>query len=200
MLLGQFPPQHLVILLNYFVSLDRRNKKRWKLENIALTVFDLSKHVNYWVEARKPRCIDSVVDAFRVMYQHFDNAVTRKIQERRSSATAILRATERSKQRRPLPNNFMYTLRKVSERQRLLLVFGHVTHLFNCLLFPFLFCRGLTSLVQVAVMRWLSSCSRKVISTRRQESTRRLTRRRSRRQSMMGRRVHNFLVVLTFQR
>ena len=155
-LLGQFPPQHLVILLNYFVSLDRRNKKRWKLENIALTVFDLSKHVNYWVEARKPRCIDSVVDAFRVMYQHFDNAVTRKIQECRSSATATLRAMERSKQRRPLPNNFMYTLRKVSERQRLL-VFGHVTHLFNCLLFPFLFCRGLTSLVQVAVMRWLSS-------------------------------------------
>jgi hypothetical protein len=62
--------------------LDRRNKKRWKLENIALTVFDLSKHVNDWVEARKPRRIDSAVDAFRVMYQHFDNVVTRKIHER----------------------------------------------------------------------------------------------------------------------
>jgi hypothetical protein len=154
-LLGQFPPQHLVILFNSFM-LDRRNKKRWKLENIALTVFDLSKHVNDWVEARKPRRIDSAVDAFRVMYQHFDNVVTRKIQERRSSATATLRAMERSRQRRPLPNNFMFTLRMVSERQRLI-VFVHVTHLFNCLLIPFLFCRGLTSLVQVAVMRWLSS-------------------------------------------
>ena len=61
-LLGQFPPQHLVTLFNSFM-LDRRNKKRWKLENIALTVFDLSKHVNDWVEARKPHCIDSAVDA-----------------------------------------------------------------------------------------------------------------------------------------
>ena len=125
-LLGQFPPQHLVILFNSFM-LDRRNKKRWKLENIALTVFDLSKHVNDWVEARKPRRIDSAVDAFRVMYQHFDNVVTRKIQERRSSATATLRAMERSRQRRPLPNNFMFTLRMVSERQRLL-VFGSLTY------------------------------------------------------------------------
>jgi hypothetical protein len=130
-LLGQFPPQHLVTLFNYFM-LDMRNKKRWKLENIALTVFDLSKHVNDWVEARKPRRIDSAVDAFSVMYQHFDNVVTRKIQERRSSAAATLRAVERSRQRRPLPNNFMFTLRMVSGRQRLL-VFGHVTHLFNCL-------------------------------------------------------------------
>ncbi len=77
-LLGQFPPQHLVTLFNSFM-LDRRNKKRWKLENIALTVFDLSKHVNDWVEARKPRRIDSAVDAFRVMYQHFDKVVTWKI-------------------------------------------------------------------------------------------------------------------------
>jgi hypothetical protein len=49
-LLGQFPPQHLVTLFNSFM-LDMRNKKRRKLENIALTVFDLSKHVNDWVEA-----------------------------------------------------------------------------------------------------------------------------------------------------
>jgi len=154
-LLGRFPPHHLVNLLNSFM-LDKRNKKRWKLENIALTVFDLSKHANDWVEARKPRRIDSALDAFRVMYQYFDNAVTRKIQERRSSVMATLRAMERSRQRRPLPNNFMFTLRMVSERQRLL-VFSHVTHLFNCLLIPFLFCRGLTSLVQVAVMRWLSN-------------------------------------------
>ena len=125
-LLGQFPPQHLVILFNSFM-LDRRNKKRWKLENIALTVFDLSKNINDWVEALKPRRIDSAVDAFRVMYQHFDNVVTRKIQERRSSATATLRAMERSRQRRPLPNNFMFTLRMVSERQRLL-VFGSLTY------------------------------------------------------------------------
>ena len=90
-------------------------------------VFDLSKHVNDWVEAQKPRCIDSAVDAFLVMYQHFDNVVTRKIQERRSSATATLRAMERSRQRRPLPNNFMFTLRMVSERQRLL-VFGSLTY------------------------------------------------------------------------
>ena len=34
-LLGQFPPQHHVILFNSLM-LDRRNKKRWKLENIAL--------------------------------------------------------------------------------------------------------------------------------------------------------------------
>ena len=86
-LLGQFPPQHLVTSFNSFM-MDRRNKKRWKLENIALTVFDLSKHANDWVEAQKPRRIDSALDAFRVMYQYFDNAVTRKIQERRSSAAA----------------------------------------------------------------------------------------------------------------
>ena len=49
-LLGQFPPQHLVTLFNSFM-LDMRNKKRRKLENIALTVVDLSKHVNDWVEA-----------------------------------------------------------------------------------------------------------------------------------------------------
>ncbi len=61
-LLGRFPPHHLVNLLNSFM-LDKRNKKRWKLENIALTVFDLSKHANDWVEARKPHCIDSAVDA-----------------------------------------------------------------------------------------------------------------------------------------
>jgi len=109
--------------------LDRRNKKRWKLKNIALSVFDLSKHVNNWLEARKPRRIDSAVDAFRVMYQHFNNVVTWKIQEHRSSVTAMLRAMERSRQRRPLPTNFRFTLRMVSERQRLL-VFGHVTHLF----------------------------------------------------------------------
>ena len=87
-LLGQFPPQHLATLYNSFM-LDRRNKKRWKLENIALTVFDLSKHVNDWVEARKPRRIGSAVDAFRVMYQHFDNIVTWKIQERRSHKGAV---------------------------------------------------------------------------------------------------------------
>ena len=47
---GQFPPQHLVTSFNSFM-MDRRNKKRWKLKNIALTVLDLSKHVNDWVEA-----------------------------------------------------------------------------------------------------------------------------------------------------
>ena len=123
---------------------------------LGLTVFDLSKHVNNWVEARKPRRIDSAVDAFCVLYQHFDNIVTQKIQECRSSAAATLRAMERSRQMRPLPNNFMFTLRMVSERQRLLM-FGHVTHLFNCLLILFQFCRGLTYLVQVLVMRWSSS-------------------------------------------
>ncbi len=94
-----------------------------------------------------------------LLLQHatnFDNVVTRKIQERRSSAAATIRAMERSRQRRPLLNNFMFTLRMVSGRQRLL-VFGRVTHLLNCLLIHFLFCRGLTSLVQVAVMRWLST-------------------------------------------
>jgi len=104
----------------------------------------------------KPCRIDSAVDAFHVMYQHFDNVVTWKIQERRSSAAATIRAMERSRQRRPLPNNFMFTMRMVSGRQRLL-VFGRVTHLLNCLSIHFLFCRGLTSLVQVVVMRWLSS-------------------------------------------
>jgi len=79
-LLGQFPPQHLVTLFNAFM-LDRRNKKRWKLENIALTVFDLLKHVNDWVKARQPHRINSAVFAFHVMYQHFDNIVTQKIQE-----------------------------------------------------------------------------------------------------------------------
>ncbi len=39
-LLGQFSPRHLVTLFNSFM-LDRRNEKRWKLENTALTVFDL---------------------------------------------------------------------------------------------------------------------------------------------------------------
>ena len=74
---------------------------------LGLIVFDLSKHLNDWVEARKPCRIDSAVDAFCVLYQHFDNVVTQKIQECRSSAAATLRAVERSRQRRPLPNNFM---------------------------------------------------------------------------------------------
>ncbi len=59
------------------------------------------------------------------MYQHFDNVVTRKIQERRSSGVATIRAMERSRQRRSLPNNFMFTLRMVSGRQRLLVFANH---------------------------------------------------------------------------
>jgi hypothetical protein len=104
-LLGDSPPPPIVDIYRTFHK-NMWRKGQWKMDRIALPVYHLSKFVSR---------VDSRIKAPIVMYQYFQEKVTRIEKECKSMVAATRKGMEKKSSRKSLSNGFKFYLRMVSQ-------------------------------------------------------------------------------------
>ena len=106
-LLGDSPPPNLKkVCTSYRENCTKRRK--WKLEDIAGTVYDLAKHIQDREERNIRPIRNSKIRALLVMYEYFTGEIARKETERQSRMDRARKSSTASKTVRPPPSNFKY--------------------------------------------------------------------------------------------
>ncbi len=116
-LLGNSPPPSIVDIYRTFRK-DMWRKIQWKMDCIALPVYHLAEFFHKRIEeqSRTCSCIDSRIKALIVMYQYFQDEVTRVKKERESTVAAARKGMDKKSSRKSLPNGFKFNPRMVSQR------------------------------------------------------------------------------------
>jgi hypothetical protein len=114
-LLGNSPPPPIVDIYRTFQK-DMWSKGQWKMDRIALPIYHLAKFVHKRIEeqSRTHSRVDSRIEALIVMYQYFQDKVTRVEKERKSTVAATRKGMEKKLSRKSLPNGFKFDPRMVS--------------------------------------------------------------------------------------
>ncbi len=117
MLLGISPPPPIVDIYRTFRK-DMWRKGQWKMDCIALPVYHLAEFFHDRVEEQSHTCsrVDFRIEALIVMYQYFQDEVTRVKKERESTVAAARKGMEKKSWKKPLPNGFKFDPRMVSRR------------------------------------------------------------------------------------
>ena len=106
-LLGDSPPPNLKkVCTSYRENCTKRRK--WKLQDIAGTVYDLAKHIQDREERNIRPIRNSKIRALLVMYEYFTGEIARKETERQSRMDRARKSSTTSKTVRPPPSNFKY--------------------------------------------------------------------------------------------
>jgi hypothetical protein len=115
-LLGNSPPPPIVDIYRTFCK-DKWRKGQWKMDRIPLPVYHLAKFVHERVEeqSRTRSRVDSRIKALIVMYQYFQDEVTRVKKECKSTVAAARKGMEKKSLRKSLPNSFKFDPRMVSQ-------------------------------------------------------------------------------------
>jgi hypothetical protein len=114
-LLGDSPSQRVDQIYKSYIH-DLKCRSRWKLDQIALSVYYLGKHVNELLEARAKKVAsrpNAKMEALSVMHEFFMHEVNLN-EERRRSSSAATRRTFASNAMNPLPADFVFNPRRVS--------------------------------------------------------------------------------------
>jgi hypothetical protein len=116
-LLGNSPPPPIVDIYRTFRK-DMWRKGQWKMDCIALPVYHLAEFVHEHVEDQSctRSCVDSRIKAPIVMYQYFQDKVTRIEKEHESTVAAARKGMEKKSSRKSLPNGFKFDPRMVSQQ------------------------------------------------------------------------------------
>jgi hypothetical protein len=116
-LLGNSPPPPIVDIYKTFRK-DMWRKGQWKMDRIALPVYHLTKFVHERVEeqSRTRSRVYSRIEVLIVMYQYFQDEVTRVKNERESTVAATRKGMEKKLSRKSLPNGFKFDPRMVSRQ------------------------------------------------------------------------------------
>ena len=88
------------------------------MDCIALPVYHLAKFVHERIEEQSRTCsrVDSRIKALIVMYQYFQDKVTRIKKERESTVAATRKGMEKKLSRKSLPYGFKFDPRMVGQR------------------------------------------------------------------------------------
>ncbi len=88
------------------------------MDCIALPIYHLAKFVHKHTEEQSRTCsrVDSRIEALIVMYQYFQDQVTRVEKERKSMVAAARKGMEKKSSRKSLPNGFKFNPRMVSQQ------------------------------------------------------------------------------------
>jgi hypothetical protein len=88
------------------------------MDRIALHVYQLAKFFHECIEeqSRTPSRVDSRIEVLIVMYQYFQDKVTRVKEECESTVAATRKGMEKKSSRKSLPNGFKFNPRMVSRR------------------------------------------------------------------------------------
>ena len=88
------------------------------MDRIALPVYHLTEffHERVKEQSRTRSCFDSRIEALIVMYQYFQDKVTRVEKECESTVVAARKSMEKKSSRKSLPNCFKFDPRMVSRR------------------------------------------------------------------------------------
>ena len=106
-LLGDSPPLNLKkVCTSYRENCKKRRK--WKLEDIAGTVYELAKHIHDREERNERTIGNSKIRALIVMYEYFTGVITRQETERQSRMDRARKSSTVSKTVRAPPPNFEY--------------------------------------------------------------------------------------------
>jgi hypothetical protein len=106
-LLGDSPPPNLKkVCTSYRENCKKRRK--WKLEDIAGTVYELAKHIHDREERNERLIRNSKIRALIVMYEYFIGEITRQETERQSRMDRARKSSTVSKTVRAPPPNFEY--------------------------------------------------------------------------------------------
>ncbi len=95
---------------------DLKSRYRWKLDQIALPVYYLGKHINELLEACAKRVAtqpNAKIEALSIMHEFFMHEVNLNEEKRRSSSAATRREMA-SRVTNPLPADFVFNPRRVS--------------------------------------------------------------------------------------
>jgi hypothetical protein len=115
-LLGNSPPWPIIDIYRTFHK-DMWRKGQWKMDCIALPIYNLAKFVHERIEAWS--CthyrIHSRIKTLTVMYQYFQDKVTRVEKEHESMVTAIRKGIKKKLTRNSLPNGFKFNPKRVSQ-------------------------------------------------------------------------------------
>jgi hypothetical protein len=116
-LLGNSPPPPIVDIYRTFHK-DMWRKGQWKMDRIALPVYHLAKFFHECVEEQSRTCsrVNSRIKALIVMYQYFQDKVTRVERECESTVVATRKGMEKKLSRKSLPNGFKFYPRMVSRQ------------------------------------------------------------------------------------
>jgi hypothetical protein len=116
-LLGNSSPPSIVDIYRTFRK-DMWRKGQWKMDCIALPVYHLAKFVHERIEEQSctHSCVDSRIEALIVMYQYFQDKVTRIKKEHESTVAAARKGMEKESSRKLLPNGFKFNPRMVIRR------------------------------------------------------------------------------------
>jgi hypothetical protein len=114
-LLGNSPPPPIVDIYRTFCK-DMWRKGQWKMDCIALPVYHLAKFFHKHIEELSCTCscVNSRIKALIVMYQCFQDKVTRVKKEHKSMVAAARKGMEKKLSRKSLPNGFKFDPRMVS--------------------------------------------------------------------------------------
>jgi hypothetical protein len=114
-LLGNSPPPPILDIYRTFRK-DIWRKGQWKMNRIALFIYHLAKFFHKRVKEQS--CthsrVDSRIKTLIVMYQYFQDEVTRIEKERKSMVAATRNDMEKKLLRKLLPNGFKFDPRMVS--------------------------------------------------------------------------------------
>ncbi len=103
-LLGNSPHPPIVDIYRTFRT-DMRRKGQWKMDCIALPVYHLAKFVHERIEeqSRTRSRVDSRIEALIVIYQYFQDKVTRIKKECESTVAATRKGMENNCQGNHFP-------------------------------------------------------------------------------------------------
>jgi len=112
-ILGDSSPQHVErIFLAYRQNVMGRS--RWKVQDIAGTVYIIGKFVTECLEARTGRGKpNSKMEALSVMYLFYMQEIALKEERRRLASEATRKATKSSKATNPFPPDFVFNPKQV---------------------------------------------------------------------------------------
>jgi hypothetical protein len=105
---------------------DLKSRSRWKLDQIALPVYYLGKHVNELFEARAKKVAsrpNAKMEALSVMHEFFMHEVNLNEEKRRSSSAATRREMA---SKNPLPADFVFNPRRASLFMCMLLYWHYI--------------------------------------------------------------------------
>jgi hypothetical protein len=114
-LLGNSPPPPIIDIYRTLHK-DMWRKGQWKMDCIALPLYHLAKFVHERVKEQSHTCsrVDSRIKALIVMYQYFQDEVTRVEEECKSMVAAARKGMEKKSSRKSLPNGVKFDPRMVS--------------------------------------------------------------------------------------
>jgi hypothetical protein len=114
-LLGDSPPLPIIDIYRIFCK-DMQREGQWKMDCIALPVYHLAKFVHKRIEAQRRTCycVNSRIEALIVMYQYFQDKVTRIRKESELTVAAARKGKEKKFTMKALPNGFKFDPKMVS--------------------------------------------------------------------------------------